>query len=277
MEGSSSTKALSGAYAGLITRLICQPLDVLKIRFQLQEEPIKTGGPTHSGPTGNASTSSQIQSGKYQGLRQALSLMIKEEGPTALWKGHVPAQALSILYGAVYFGTIELTREVLQDSFFSPLQRDFISGNTGGLAATVAAHPFDVLRTRLVGQWEHARVYSNLRSGAQQMLREEGVRGFYRGLGPALLGAAPQAGLSYAAYRGVGRTLETAQLLEEKSRSLVSGAMAGAISKGIMCPLDVIKKRLQVMGFEKARIHFGKVLLNYLYLLLTSILRLVLI
>lgn len=34
-------------------------------------------------------------------MTQATQLIIQEEGLAALWKGHVPAQVLSVLYGVV--------------------------------------------------------------------------------------------------------------------------------------------------------------------------------
>jgi Mitochondrial carrier protein len=55
--------AAAGALAGCFARFIVGPLDVVKIRFQVQLEPI---GSRHAS--------------KYTGIRQALALIVKEEG-----------------------------------------------------------------------------------------------------------------------------------------------------------------------------------------------------
>lgn len=83
--------AVAGSVAGFVTRALISPLDVIKIRFQLQLERVCPSDP-------NA---------KYHGILQAAKQILQEEGPRAFWKGHVPAQILSIGYGAVQVGTRE--------------------------------------------------------------------------------------------------------------------------------------------------------------------------
>lgn len=86
-KNSNLTYAIAGFTSGCTTRFFCQPLDVVKIRFQLQVEPI--------------SRSSSVS--KYRSLTQTLVCIIQEESIFALWKGHIPAQILSGIYGIFDF------------------------------------------------------------------------------------------------------------------------------------------------------------------------------
>ena len=63
--------ATAGAIAGSAARFAVGPLDVIKIRFQVQLEPIAKRA-AGIDPTSLAS--------KYTGLRQALTTIVKEEG-----------------------------------------------------------------------------------------------------------------------------------------------------------------------------------------------------
>ncbi len=80
---------IAGTVSGGVTRLVASPLDVLKIRFQLQQEPIKVRGwpLTQPGPS-IPSVCVFIQTGggsKYSGVLSATRTILKEEGVSAFW------------------------------------------------------------------------------------------------------------------------------------------------------------------------------------------------
>ncbi|XP_057392633.1 mitochondrial thiamine pyrophosphate carrier isoform X5 [Balaenoptera acutorostrata] len=131
--------AVAGSVSGLVTRVLISPLDVIKIRFQLQIERLSRSDP-------NA---------KYHGILQAGRQILQEEGPTAFWKGHIPAQLLSIGYGAVQFLSFEVLTELVHRASVRDA-RDFsvhfVCGGLSACVATLAVHPVDVLRTRFAAQ-----------------------------------------------------------------------------------------------------------------------------
>lgn len=145
--------AIAGLMSGVLTRSVVQPLDVFKIRYQLQIE--------------------AKASAKYTNMRQTLMLMLKEEGISAFWKGHMAAQYLSAIYMTFQFYGVDLfTRNIyalfpsLNDS---AVKRTFIvsfGGLCGATMATLASFPFDVVRTRVVAQ-----PTTNLKGTFTQLLR----------------------------------------------------------------------------------------------------------
>ncbi|XP_076808011.1 mitochondrial thiamine pyrophosphate carrier-like [Clavelina lepadiformis] len=235
-----SHSTLAGILGGSVTRVCVSPIDVLKIRFQLQPE--KGHGQ------------------KYYGIIQAVRTIFQEEGIRAFWKGHIPAQCLSMIYGGMQFGSFQHLTKIAND--LVPHTRDdhllravvnYSCGCVSGGLATIAGQPVDVLRTRFAAQKE-PMLFPKIHDALSHMLKHEGVRGFYRGTTPALIQMVPYSGLQFMSYSFLQAVWCHVSLKEGSLSHLVCGSGAGILSKGIVYPFDVVKKRLQVQGFNAATV-----------------------
>lgn len=77
-----------------------------------------------------------------------------------------------------------------------------IAGAGGGLVASIATCPLDVIKTKLQAQQaisgQHG--YEGVVATVRSILKHDGVRGLYRGLGPTILGYLPTWAIYFAVY-----------------------------------------------------------------------------
>lgn len=237
--------ALCGGFAGLTTRMAISPLDVVKIRLQVQPEPYTIKGMLNSKFRGNM---------KYSGVLQAFQAIVKEEGVRGLFKGNVAAEYLYVTYGASqFYAYYYLDSYMKKQNQITPALKPFISGMLAGSFATATTYPLDLLRTRFAMQG-NTRVYNSIAHAVSDIYEKEGIRGFYRGLGPSITQIMPYMGLMFFSYEGLCSTVQTLKDKNvisdnhKKIEDMVCGALAGIISKTGVFPLDVVRKRLQVQG-----------------------------
>ena len=242
---------MAGAFAGMLSRVVVAPLDVIKIRMQVQVEPVAGGG--------------TLGAGKYRGIAQCARTILKEEGARGLWAGTVPALFLWVPYTAVQFAALgefkRAAREYGADPERAPLA--FAGGAVAGATATVVTYPFDVMRTVLAAQGS-PRVYESLPAAAAGILKSRGPAGLYAGVGVTLLEIVPASAIQFGVYallRDIARGASSSETGEPRSttRSAVSplvnaacGFGAGSVARVIIHPLDVVKKRFQVAGLARS-------------------------
>lgn len=236
---------MAGGLSGFLTRALTQPLDCIKVRHQLQLEPIKK----HTGA-------------KYTSTLQTLLLIFQEEGIRGLWKGHVPGQILSITYGfAQFFAYDQFNRHSRTLKFFDEHSdiRHIVGGGVAGASGMLIATPFDVVRTRFIAQ-DQNQGYRSVFEAISSILRKEGGRGLFRGLVPGVSAIAPNAAIQFGTYNFLLERYVAFMELDQPSRHVVllAGIFSGIIAKSCIYPLDLTKKRLQIQQFQGSRTTFGK-------------------
>ncbi|KAB1227506.1 Mitochondrial thiamine pyrophosphate carrier, partial [Morella rubra] len=261
--------ATAGAIAGGISRTLTSPLDVIKIRFQVQLEPTTSWAVLRSNCSGRS---------KYTGMLQATKDIFREEGLApykanclweGFWLGNVPALLMVMPYTAIQFTVLHKFKTFAagssktEDHIHLSPYLSYVSGALAGCAATLGSYPFDLLRTILASQGE-PKVYPNMRSAFLDIVRTRGFRGLYSGLSPTLVEIVPYAGLQFGTYDTFKRWTMAWNRYRSSNSSLTStedglssfqlfvcGLAAGTCAKLVCHPLDVVKKRFQVEGLQR--------------------------
>ncbi|KAI0820247.1 mitochondrial carrier [Trametes gibbosa] len=118
---------------------------------------------------------------------------------------------------------------------------DFFAGTVAGMVALVVGYPFDTVKVR----FQSPQIASKYRSTLHAfftIVREERIRGLYRGIAAPLAGAPPLNGLVFSTYR----SLLQAQLGHEHTTPTLTqinlaGAGSGIISSLITTPAELVK------------------------------------
>ena len=259
---------VGGGVSGLGARCITAPLDLLKIRRQLQSSDAA------------ASSSRALTGGEWNIFQSLYKIAEREGGIRSLFRGNIAASYLWMGYSVSQFWVYGYASEYLKDRYSSmdPTSDNkhvataisFTSGAFAGLCATAITYPFDLCRTIFAARGLYPVAASNvtwseyttnlaavnqgqlqrrpprtLREFAQRMYQQRGLKGFLAGSAPGFLQIVPYMGLNFALH-----DLFVTKIGSNDSKvSGIAGMGAGVISKFLVYPLDTVKKRLQAQAF----------------------------
>lgn len=164
---------IAGAIAGSATVLITNPIWVINTRM--------TARSTDS-PSSLPSPSSAQKPRKPSTISTLLSLF-REEGPTALFAGVLPALVL-VINPILQYTIFEQLKDALEKRRGRVLPRDaFFLGAIGKLLATSITYPYITIKSRMhVAKNEGPQ--DNMIGSLKRVVREEGWGGLYKGIGP---------------------------------------------------------------------------------------------
>ncbi|KAI8085324.1 mitochondrial carrier domain-containing protein [Thamnidium elegans] len=141
----------------------------------------------------------------------------------------------------------------------------FFAGGVGGLVGAVCTSPLDVVKTRLQSTFYQQGIEKGLKQRhflvghfietgklLVQIKQIEGIRGYFKGLGPNLIGVIPARAINFYTY-GNGKKFFT-ELNHGRETPIVhlaSAATAGILTSTATNPIWVIKTRLQLQGKQR--------------------------
>ncbi|RVE53542.1 hypothetical protein evm_001683 [Chilo suppressalis] len=258
--------ACSGA---LITSLFMTPLDVVKIRLQAQQKALLSnkcylycnGLMEHLCPCGE--TAWIPRRVHFHGTMDAFYKIAKLEGVPALWSGLSPTLVLALPCTVIYFVSYEQLRyrmktlyNQISGNMTQPMWIPLIAGATARMTAVTIVSPLELIRTKMQSK---NLTYGEISSALQQVIRYEGCRGLFRGLGSTLLRDVPFSGLYWTTFESTKRFFNRPD--SEKNTFLFNffcGSVAGSIAAFVTLPFDVIKTHQQIELGEKEIYTDGK-------------------
>lgn len=184
-------------------------MEVIKIRLQAQHH----------------SMADPLDIPKYRNAAHALYLVVKEEGPSALYRGVSLTALRQGTNQAVNFTAYSQLKAWLQtfqpdksshdpqhppQKCELPSYQTLLIGLVSGAMGPLSNAPIDTIKTRLqkTPSFPGETALSRIRAIARDMVKQEGVHAFYKGITPRIMRVAPGQAVTFTVYERLKSWLE---------------------------------------------------------------------
>jgi len=169
-------EVLAGATAGFCQVVATNPMEIVKLRMQLQ-------------------------SLLPEAERMSASQIVKNLGISGLYRGTPATWARDIPYSMIFFPTYSNVKKMFTDKETGECSsvKILLSGTAAGCVAAGLMTPMDVVKTRFQ-QKGGMQKYGNLTNCAKQTMQAEGPLAFYKGAIPRMATQGPLFGIALLAF-----------------------------------------------------------------------------
>ncbi|KAK3689977.1 mitochondrial carrier domain-containing protein [Podospora appendiculata] len=173
--------ATSGACATIASDALMNPFDVIKQRMQIQH-------------------SAKI----YRSMLDCAKYVYKNEGLGAFYVSYPTTLSMTVPFTALQFLAYEsISTSMNPSKKYDPVTHCAAGAVAGGFAAALTT-PMDVIKTMLQTRGNatdaELRTVNGFRAGCRLLHRREGMRGFFKGVGPRVLTTMPSTAICWSAY-----------------------------------------------------------------------------
>ncbi|XP_042858368.1 calcium-binding mitochondrial carrier protein SCaMC-2-B-like isoform X5 [Penaeus japonicus] len=238
---------VAGGVAGMVSRTCTAPLDRLKVFLQV-----------HGAK-------------QFNSLTNCFRYMLQEGGVKSLWRGNGINVLKIAPESALKFAAYEQAkRMVLQ--FGGSKEREltiyerFVAGSFAGGFSQSVIYPLEVLKTRLA--LRKTGQYKSIADAAVKIYKQEGLRSFYRGYIPNILGIIPYAGIDLAIYETLKKSYME-QYSDGRNPSVLAiiacGAFSSSCGQVASYPLALVRTRLQAQVIAPGVVHNQPITMSGLF------------
>ncbi|XP_042900620.1 calcium-binding mitochondrial carrier protein SCaMC-2 [Parasteatoda tepidariorum] len=217
---------VAGGLAGAVSRTCTAPLDRIKVFLQ-------------------------VKGTEYSSISQCLRHMLKEGGTKSLWRGNGINVLKIAPESALKFMAYEQAKRLIRGDSERELgiYGRFAAGSLAGGISQTVIYPLEVLKTRLA--LRKTGQYQSIWDATCKIYKTEGLKSFYRGYVPNLIGIIPYAGIDLAIYETLKKTYIHSHPEETDPGILVllgCGTASSSCGQIASYPLALVRTRLQAQA-----------------------------
>lgn len=262
---------VEGGIASIVAGCSTHPLDLLKVRMQLQGEGHAPPNPSvqnlrpalaFQSPSAAAAPLPRPQPlpPPRVGLVTVGVRLVRQEGVAALYSGVSATVLRQTLYSTTRMGLYDVLKQKWTDPATGnmPLTRKIVAGLIAGGIGAAIGNPADVAMVRMQADGrlppEQRRNYRSVVDAIRRMARQEGVASLWRGSSLTVNRAMLVTASQLASYDQIKETILAKGLMKDGLGTHVTASFAaGFVAAVASNPVDVIKTRVMNMKVEEGR------------------------
>ncbi|EAR89090.2 solute carrier family protein (macronuclear) [Tetrahymena thermophila SB210] len=222
---------LSGGIAGACGKTVIAPFERVKLLFVTRDRTLT-----------------------YREFYNEGKFIIQKHGFRNLWRGN-SANLLRIFpFASINFSTFDYLRKNVYYPYPSEnkIKKQlllFCIGAVSGIVSQSICYPFEFIRTRLAMQRDNFH-YKNFVHAVKVVYNQEGIKGFYSGLGLAIVGVIFYHGSGFFMMTNLKNYAKENHIQRANKwyMDFIFGAIGATISQMIAYPFDVMRKRRQAQS-----------------------------
>ncbi|KAJ3274088.1 hypothetical protein HDV01_003581 [Terramyces sp. JEL0728] len=199
-------------------------------------------------------------------IRKGIAKIYNDGGILSFFRGNGLNVLKIVPESALKFYVFEYSKQFIADHYNTDKESlgmipRLVAGGMGGLVSQFAIYPIETIKTRTmaqivsrkmsIGEPIKPHIEQSLVQTCKNLYRENGIRAFYRGCVPALIGIMPYAGVDLAVFETLKNTYLTFKNDNQPMPipiTLGCGMVSGTCGAVLMYPLSLIRTRLQAQG-----------------------------